>query len=128
MTDSASQRADAAFSRGAGLLSLWAGLMAGPVAWVLHELVGFALVPWACGTDRAYVLHVVTASALALAIVGGLVAFHKWRETGEGWPEDAPGAVARARFMAVGGMLLSAMFVLVIVAQESASWFLGPCQ
>ena len=78
-----------------------------------------ALVEWAC-PNHEWILHVVSAAALLLAAAAGLIAYREWR---------APAAVPRSsQYMATMGMALSALFFLVILAQEIPSWFLTPCQ
>jgi hypothetical protein len=111
-----------------GLLALWAGLLMPPLAWLLHLLIGYPLVPWACASGRQFMLHVVTAAAFLLAVGGGLTAWRSWQRSGRGWPNDAGGVLSRSRFMAVSGLLSSAVFGLVILAQGMPSFILHACE
>jgi hypothetical protein len=72
-------------------------------------------------------LHLVSLGALLLALGGGAVAWREWRRAGSEWPGEGSGPLVRSRFMAVIGVLASAFFTLVIVAQWIAQLFLNPC-
>lgn len=72
-------------------------------------------------------LHLVTLATLALAVAGGLVAWRDWRRSGGEWPGEEGSVLARSRFMGVLGLLTSAFFALVIVAEWAAKLFLDPC-
>jgi hypothetical protein len=106
---------------------LWVGFLAGPVAWAVQELAVFGLSAWACEGGPAAVLHVVSALCLAGALGGGYLAWRGWRTVG-GWPtgadEPEPG---RARFMTTLGVLSSALFSWLIVAQWLAAVLLPLC-
>ena len=129
MTDArAASDATQYFSQRKGLLALWAGILLPPCAWFLHQQLSYMLVPWACVTGRQFILYAVTLATLLLAIGGGLVARHSWRRLGRDRADGAGGVVARSRFMAVGGVLSSALFSLVIVAQGIPSFILNACE
>ncbi len=116
------------FVRGWGLLALWAGVLVPPLAWLSNLLVSYLLVPWACATGRQFVLHLVTLVAVLLALGGGLLAWHNWWRAGREWPGDGGGVLVRSRFMAVVGLLSSAVFGLVILAQGIPSFILHACE
>ncbi|MFP5260606.1 MAG: hypothetical protein ACLGJB_01720 [Blastocatellia bacterium] len=115
-------------SNGGRLLNLWAGLFAAPVAWLVELQLHYMLVPWACSTGRHFVLHLITVAALLVAVVGGVLAWQGWRQSGPGWPDGSGGPAPRSRFMAVTGLLLSALFFFVILAQGIPIFVLNPCQ
>jgi hypothetical protein len=110
-----------------GILALCFAVLAGPLAWALGLNVGYALVLPACARGAVLPLHLVSVATLLLAAAGGLVAWREWRRIGGGTPDEAGGTIARSRFMAVLGLLASAFFSLVIVAQWIASLTLDPC-
>ena len=116
------------FSQRKGLLALLAGILLPPFAWFLTQQLSFMLVPWACVTERQFILYAVTLAMLLLAIGGGLVARRSWWRLGYDRAAGAGGVMARSRFMAVGGVLSSAMFSLVIVAQGIPSFILNACE
>jgi hypothetical protein len=69
----------------------------------------------------------VSLLTLLLALSGGLVAWREWKRTGREWPSEELGAIPRSRFMVALGLLASALFSLVILAQWAASFFFNPC-
>jgi hypothetical protein len=115
------------FSRPGGILALWAGLLVAPVAWLTQMQVAYMVVTLDCSAGTAP-LHVTTVVALVAAAAGGYVAWLEWRRAGPAWPGEGAGAVSRSRFMAALGLLTSAMFFVVILAQGVATFILDPCQ
>lgn len=117
------------FSKTGGLFALWVGLLAGPVLWLLQFQTNYSLVSLTCRHGGAWVSHAVSIVALVLTTLAGLLARSKWREAGGGWPgEGREGIAPRTRFMSVLGLLISAIFFVVILAQWIAHWVFGPCQ
>ncbi len=110
-----------------GIALLWIGVLAGPLAWFLYQQVSYMLATLSCAATATLVLHAMTAVALLIALAGAGIAWKSWRRTGGEWPARSGGTVARSRFMALGGLLLSALFFLVIVAQGLPNFFLSPC-
>lgn len=108
--------------------ALWIGILTGPVVWLLSFQANFTLAPWACEFNTKIALFLVTILALVLLAGSGLLAWHEWTALGRVSPGDAAGAVGRSRIMAMGGVLLSAMFFLVVVAQSIPELILGACE
>ncbi|HYG65186.1 MAG TPA: hypothetical protein VEL74_21575 [Thermoanaerobaculia bacterium] len=106
---------------------LWAGVMAGPLAWALHQQVSYMLVPTACAKGTEGMLHLVTLAALLMAAAGALISWRSWKRLPEGSTEMGDAQDTRRRFMALWGLVLSLAFSLVIVAGEIPNWFLGAC-
>jgi hypothetical protein len=114
-------------SRQRDLLALWSGLLLPPFAWFLHQQLSYMLVLWACASGRQFALHLVTVAMLLLAGAGSFMAWRSWQRTGRDGPDKAGGMLPRRRFMAVGGLLSSGMFFLVILAQGIPSFLLSAC-
>jgi hypothetical protein len=118
------------FARTGGLFALWAALLAGPVVWLVQFQTNYTLVPLLCrGGAHNLALHAVFVVALLVVAASALLAWRNFRAAGattEG--EDEAGVIPRTRFMSLLGLLVTAMFFLVIVAQWIASWVFGPCQ
>lgn len=110
------------------LWTLWAGQLLAPIAFLLNLELAYALVPAACSRGSELLVHGAHAVCLVLAALGTLAAWRSWRSTGETWPGGAGGRLARSRFLAGTGLLLSLLFVLVILAQWIPSFVLNPCQ
>ncbi len=106
----------------------WAGVLAGPLAFLLNLQVSYMLVPWACATGAQGTLYFVAAGALLLSGLGGLTSWRVWQRRGREWPGDEAGAVPRSRLLAVLGLLTSVLFALVIVAQGIPTFILSACQ
>ncbi len=102
--------------------ALWCGILAGPIAWAINLQLRYALVPWACSNGSRWTLTVISIPLLILSLVGG---FLSW----QGWVlgDDETLVPKRVRFMALGGLMLSAVFALAIVASVIPDFFLSPC-
>lgn len=108
--------------------ALWMGLLVPPAAFLLNLEVAYALVPKACAAGTILIVHLVHLLCLSLSLVGGLVAWRTWRTVGVVWPGEEGDKVARSRFLAGSGVLGSALFALVILAQWLPTFVLSPCQ
>jgi hypothetical protein len=108
--------------------ALWAGLLFPPIAFLLDLETAYALVPTACSARNVLPVHLVHLGCFLLAVFGGLIAWRWWRLTGATWPGEEGGPLARSRFMAGLGMLLSGLFALLIIAMWIPSFVLDPCQ
>lgn len=106
---------------------LWLSILAGPAVWFLNMEASFALAPWVCQWQSNLVPGLTAAIALAIVATSGLLARYEWQrlEVPSGDPQPAE---PRPRAMALGGMLLSGLFFIVIVAQTIPTLQLGLCQ
>ena len=115
------------FLRPRGILSLWFGVLGGPLAALVCLEAAYASVPWACRAHAVLPLHLVPLATALLALAAGVVARRDWKATEPEWPDDAEGVLARSRFLAVLGIGLSVFSVLAIIAQWLAIFILDPC-
>ena len=106
----------------------WVGFFLAPAAFFTHLQVRYVLVPWACATNGQPWIHVVDVLALALALLGGFVAWRTWQRAGREDPGEAGGAVPRTRMLGVMGLGASLMFALVLLGQWVTNFFFSPCQ
>jgi hypothetical protein len=115
------------------MATLWIGVLAGPLAWAALLETNYVLSYVACEQRHEWMLHMTT--AIALTLIAG-AAWLTWRASpaalhyeGEREPSTDPAetAVIRARFMAIGGLVLCAWFALVILATEIPVLVLKPC-
>lgn len=96
----------------------WAGLVAGPLAWILDQQISYMLVPWACDAGRHLPIYLVSAATLLLAAGGAVIAARTWRrQNGGGW----------VGFIAPLGFLLSLLFCLVVLLDAFAKFYFDPC-
>jgi hypothetical protein len=107
---------------------LWIAIWMGPTAWLLSFLANFALAPWACSFGWKAALFVITAAALAITAASAVSAWKLWRRAGVELPGEMGGAVASARSLGLAGVLLNAMFFLVVLAQGVPNLILGACE
>ncbi|MWJ26980.1 hypothetical protein LG290_04900 [Halomonas sediminis] len=110
-------------------LRLWTGWVVGIIAWTLHLIASYLLVSWVCATGNYWALHGVTLATLAMSVAGGWVAWRQWSEVGRQWPDagDPQAQTSRIRFMAVGGLMISGLSALLIVAEGIPNFFLSAC-
>lgn len=112
---------------GRGLVLLWLAFAAGPVAWALNQLAGYALVKPACRGDAVATLVILAAAALLLTAAGAAVSWshavklRQARLDGER-PED------RSLMLAVSGVALNALLAVLIITSATAPVFLSPCE
>ena len=110
----------------------WTGFFLAPVTFFAHLEVAYVLVPWSCMRSNTLWLHVAGFASVFLAAIGTAVAWMVWTRESDDDGHDAPGQHGgprpRARFLAVTGFVMSAMFVLLLAAQWAAALFLSPCQ
>lgn len=114
--------------------TLWFGVLGAPVVWGARLVASYALVAPVCRGGGGLVLHLASAAALGVSLIALLVAWRSYQATrpAERPPAERAGPVDpwvldRARFMAVLGLLMSAFFALVIVAEWSGVFVTDPC-
>lgn len=104
---------------------LWAGWVLGPLAWALHLMGSYLLVEWVCRTGGYWALHALTVGTAVLALAGAVPGWRSWSAAGRRWPasnDEGPN-----RFLAVGGMLVSLLSALVILAEGIPNFILDAC-
>jgi hypothetical protein len=103
---------------------LWFAFLGAPIAWAIHLMAIYLLVPVACITGTTLALQVVNAGTLAAAVLAGVVGWlHVRRPEG-----DSERTRQRVRFMARAAIVFSVFFSLVIVAESLPSVLDDPCQ
>jgi len=115
------------FSRPPGISALWAGILAGPIAWALDLTSSYAIVKWTCSSQHTIVLHLITLGSLLLIAAGAAASFTALQRAPEQATDDGSRSVDRGRFMALLGLLLSAMFALVVIGNAVPRLVLDAC-
>ena len=108
--------------------ALWLLIVLGPIICAIEMQINYVLVRQACSAQRNVGLYAVIIVAIALTLATAFVAYAVWLQAGRTWPTEAPDVATRIRFIAVLGILSSAMSLLVIVAQGIATIQFDPCQ
>jgi hypothetical protein len=114
-------------TRWPGLLSLTLGIVVGPIAVLANEELIYVTNMWACGTGKQLAMHVVPIVCLVVTVGAGLLAWRDWDRVGRGVEDEAATIDSRSRFLALGGMAISALSALLILAQWLAIFVFGAC-
>ena len=102
--------------------ALWAGVLAGPLIWLVSLEAAYVLSYAACVPGRTWLVHAATAGP-ALLLAG--VSVWIWvglRPSVRHEPYDWQ------RWMADAGLVMSLGFILVIVATELPAFMVVPCR
>ncbi|HET7457607.1 MAG TPA: hypothetical protein VFJ74_08120 [Gemmatimonadaceae bacterium] len=112
-----------------GNLALWTGVLAGPTVFLLLLETNYVVsTEYACPSSVWWPMHAVDAVAVILTALALLLSWRNWVASGRQWPVADGGSVERARFLSALGVLVSAGFILVMIAQWIPVMILGPCQ
>ena len=120
------------------LKKLWLGVLLAPGAWLVGELVGYYLAARSCepgpagiplaGTAYPAPVHIVLELVLAVVAAIGLgLALSSWRRLRDDCAPDEPTAAGRARFMAVTGLVTSALFIFGILLFGFSGFVVNSC-
>ena len=124
----AQARVEAGDRQWLGPLPLWSGILAGPAAWAFHLTTSYALVKWVCATRHDAAFLAITLGALAIVCVGVALSWQALQRTSGESPGAGGRPRQRARFMAVLGLTIGALFALQILAGAMPYWVLDACQ
>jgi hypothetical protein len=102
------------------------GVIIGPLAWGADLLISYALVYHACSSGHHYLLHVVSAVCLAVALSGALLSWRQFQQVRRG-NDEGVSALDRSHFLALLGIASSIWFTVVILATALPRWILSPC-
>jgi hypothetical protein len=109
-------------------LALFVALLGPPIVWLTALQIAYAFAAFACDLERSpLLLHATTVAALAVVAVTAVIAARHLRRSGIHRLVDADTSGHRARFLALGGVVLAAQFAAVLLAQELAVVVLAPC-
>lgn len=113
--------------RGLSRLGLWFSVLTGPIAWGIHSLAEYFLSPVACANHNELPLHLATVLLTLVTLYAGVVGWRLWRQTGYVDQSGSDGARGWKSFLAIGGVFISGMFVLIILAEGIPGLFLNVC-
>ena len=106
-------------------LLLWIAVLLGPSAALINTIVGYTVAHWTCDVNYKRMSFLVSAIDFVLCLLAFGLSLSLFRNTppaDESQPEGG-----RRSFMAKGGMLLSVMSILVVIAGTAAILILNPC-
>ena len=110
------------------LAAQWTGLFLAPAVFFVHLQGAYLLVLRACQDNGMAWVHAAGAVAVIVSAVGTFVAWRVWTATGGTSPGESTDTAARARFLGICGLVVSAMITLILVAQLVTGFFTSPCQ
>jgi hypothetical protein len=111
--------------------ALWVGLLTGPVVFLALLQTNYVMSYVACEARTRWFLHLATLVALLLVAGAGWLAWtHGPAEPDErhSRPITRDTTESRARWMSMAGVMMSAWFMLVILATEIPILVLKQCQ
>lgn len=113
-------------SRGKGRgLWLWATWFFGPFAWALDQSAGYVLVGRACSTGDLLPLYGISLLALGIAAAGLIVGGRLYVLTRKDAVPD--GTSGRSSFIALAGVLISALSLTGIALESLPLFLTDPC-
>jgi hypothetical protein len=103
-------------------LRLWAGILAGPIAWIAQLSAVYPIAQLTCHAGFAPqhpgTIHAISIAALAATLTGACAS----------WPLRGESSAQRVRFMANLGLLLVALFALVVIATWVPVFVMTNCE
>jgi protein-S-isoprenylcysteine O-methyltransferase Ste14 len=121
-------KAEKEFSEKRGQFWLWLGFLLPPVVWIIQLQTVYLTSEYGCGSNNFQPNNIVSVLALMFSIIGGLISWWNWLDSGRKWKSEEAGTISRSRFMSILGMLTSGLFTLVIFAQWLPTLVGVPCQ
>ena len=120
-----------------GLTSLWFGVLAGPIVWSLLTIVNYAVAAQSCQPAERHLAHplfanvkvfggIVTLVGFAIVVAALLVSMRSRRiANAADVPRDA--VWNRVHFMALSGIIVSAVFLDAILLHGLGVLFVTSC-
>lgn len=102
------------------VLGLWLLALTAPVVWFIDLEADFAVAGWTCAWRSRLALALISAASLAVVAGTGLVARRR--------QSYSSGAAQSSLALLTGGLVLSLLFFIVILAQIVPTIFLDGCQ
>jgi hypothetical protein len=101
----------------------WFGLLTAPAAWLVQFELNYALVRWVGLHQHYWPLYLVSFVFLIIAVGAFLLSWRNLQVAKQGGAGDEQ-ANMRARFMATVGMMISALFAILIIVQAIPNFLL----
>ena len=112
---------------GRGLLLLWLGVLSGPAAWAVNQLLGYSLVKPSCFAGTRTMLLAVSGGTLLVTIWGIWITSSSLMVLRDA-DIAGPRREDRSKFVAVSGLGLNLLLGLLILTEVSAQLLLSPCE
>lgn len=101
--------------------------LGGMTAYVIHLLVGTALVPFACDIGTTLPLSALNLGVVTVAAVAGITAWRLWHAGRDEVARTGTTAARRSAFLGMAGFLLDVLAIAIVLFAEVHVWVLDPC-
>jgi hypothetical protein len=98
----------------------WAGWIAGPLGWFVHQQIGSTTNYWDCSVGRPWLVIGLGLACAVIVLAGGAMSWRGLRSAGGG---DGNG-----RFIAVMGLMAAGVFLVAVVGQTMAGIVFTGCE
>jgi hypothetical protein len=109
-------------------LSLWTGILVGPLAWACDLVLSYALVRGSCLPEREQMLHLVVLVSLGVIAGAATLSGRAFQRTAPDFATNWWASRQRAHLLATLGLMSSALFATAIVAGAMPLWVLEACR
>jgi hypothetical protein len=90
-------------------------------------IISYSITQHACSTGHHWELHLLSLLSGTAAAGATFIAYRNLRLTSEKERSDGGMPLDRTRFMAITGLMISAFFFVVIIAEAVPRFILSPC-
>jgi hypothetical protein len=110
------------------LFTLWFSALAGPLAWILHNVGSYGLATVICFPGQVLFLHLVTAVTALISLAAAVVGWRSRARLQElEWPDKSRISLQRAHFMATFGLISGLLFLVIILVEGIPNFYIEPC-
>src|SRR5690349_15408358 len=102
----------------------WAGWIAGPVGWFIHQQVGSTANFRDCTEGQPWLVIGLGLACALVVVAGGAVSLRGLRKAGRAGRADG----GNGRFIAVMGLLTAGIFLVAVIAQTMAGLAFTGCE
>jgi hypothetical protein len=100
----------------------WAGWIAGPLGWFIHQQVGSATNYWDCSVGRPWLVIGLGLACALIVLAGGLISLRGLRRAGGG------DGSSNGRFIAIMGLMAAGVFLVAVLGQTMAGLAFTGCE
>jgi hypothetical protein len=109
-------------------VALWTGVLTPPIVWSIFFLVKWFISYWICAFGWKPAAWAFSILPMIPTAAAGWLAWSQWQQLGSETPGQMGGTLARSRALALAGIVLSAGFLLVLIAQTFPELILAGCE
>jgi len=111
-----------------GLVRLWMSFCAGPIAWLLNQGIGYAVMKPVCRSADVSALWLIGAFTLVLACLGAWIAARCLLMLRDGATDTGGRAIDRSYFVAIVAIGMNSLIAILIVTSVIPQFLLSPCE